>query len=537
MSVRKLTRGAFLFISVFVLVVVLGQSANAQKKGGTLIYMIPASGAPSLDAHRETTFATIHPVAPFYSLLIQVDPRSKLGKKLSGDLAESWKVSKDKKTYTFKIRRNVQFHDGTPLKARDIKASFDKMVFPPKGVLSPRKAYFSMVDKIETPNDYTVVFKLKFPSGAFLPAVAMPYNFIYSADQLAKDIKWYESNVLGSGPFKFVEYISGSKMVGKRNENYYIKGLPYLDGFEAIFAKKQNVQVQAIRGGRAHSMFRGLPPAAKKDLERAMGNKVRSQQSTWNCALYATVNTHKKPFDDIRVRQALNLAVDRWGGSKYLSQIAIVKTAGGVVFPSHPLAPSQKQLESLPGFSRNLKKSRAEARRLLKEAGIPKGFKFVLHNRNTDQPYKIVGTWLIDQWRQVGLNVEQWVQPTSAFYKTLRTKPVPDFDVSMDFNCQAIVNPTLDVSKVISWDRSPANNGAYIDRELDKMFDAQLQESNTKKQKDILWKFQQRVSDQAIYLHTLWWHRTIVHSSKMKYWEVTPSHYLNMGLAHVWLDQ
>ena len=88
--------------------------------------------------------------------------------------------------------------------------------------------------------------------------------------------------------------------------------------------------------------------------------------------------------------------------------------------------------------------------------------KFELHNRGVDQPYKIVGTWLIDQWKQVGVKVTQQVQPTGPFYDTLRKKK--DFDVSIDFNCQAVVNPLLDVAKFLSDDKSGNQYGGYKDR-------------------------------------------------------------------------
>lgn len=233
--------------------------AVAQKRGGTLVYMVPASGAPTLDGHRETTFATVQPTAPYYSLLIRVDPRSKLGKDIGGDIATDWKVSADKLTYTFNLKKGVKFHDGSTLTSKDVLATWQRIVFPPEGVVSARQAFFAMVDTITAPDDHTLVFKLKFASGAFLPAVAMPFNYIYSANLLAKDQHYFEKNVMGSGPFQLVEFVPGSKLVGKRFDGYHVAGLPYLDGIEAIYAPKQNVQVQAIRGGRAHSMFRGLP--------------------------------------------------------------------------------------------------------------------------------------------------------------------------------------------------------------------------------------------------------------------------------------
>ena len=511
-------------------------SALAQKRGGTLIYMVPASDPPSLDGHQEETFATIQPTAPFYSLLIQVDPRSKGGKDITGDLATDWKVSPNGKTYTFNLRKGVTFHDGSPLTAKDVVASLLHFIFPPEGVISPRKAQYPMVDKIEAKGDHTVVIQLKFPSAAFIPALAAPYNYVYKAEILAKDPNWYKMNVMGSGPFKFVSYTTGDKVVGVRNENFYVKGQPFLDGFEAIFAPKETLQVQAIRGGRAHSMFRGFPPAARDELLRTMGNAVTEQESTWNCGLYAVINPFIKPFDDKRVRHAMNLALDRYSGSEFLSKVAIVKTVGSAVFPSSDLAPSKEQIESLVGYSHDIAASRKKARELLREAGVPEGFHFVLINRNTDQPYKYVATWLIDQWRQVGLNVEQQVLPTPAFYAQLRSKP-PTFQTSMDFNCQSIVNPTLDISKFLSEERSDQNYAKYTDTVLDDLFDRQLKEPNHAKQKELIWQFEKRLNDDSYYLTTFWWHRTIVHSSKMKWWEVTPSHYLNMQLAQVWLDQ
>ena len=274
------------------------------------------------------------------------------------------------KTYTFKIRKGVKFHDGSPLTAKDVLASFQRIIFPPQGVSSARQAQFSMVESVTAPDDETVVFKLKYPSGAFIPALATPFNFIYSKAKLDADQHWYEKNVMGSGPFMFEAREAGAFVKGKRNPNYYHQGKPYLDGFEAIFAKTQTLRVQAIRGDQAAVEFRGFPPKSRDDLVAALGKDITVQESDWNCVLLVTPNHKKKPFDDVRVRRALTLAVDRWGGSKDLSKIAIVKAVGGVVFPGHPLAATKAELEQIAGYWPDINKSRAEAKRLLKEAGV-----------------------------------------------------------------------------------------------------------------------------------------------------------------------
>jgi peptide/nickel transport system substrate-binding protein len=509
--------------------------AAGPTKGGVLKYVVPAE-PPSYDGHRETTFALIHPIAPFYSLLIRVDPTVPYNGKFVCDLCtEMPKPTDDGKTYTFKLRNGVKFSDGSDLTAKDVVATYNKIIFPPKGVASARKAFYVSVASVSAPDDHTVVFKLKYPSGAFIPALANPYNFIYSKAILDKDMHWYEKNVMGSGPFIWDGREAGAFIKGKRNPNYYIKGKPYLDGFEAIFAKKQSLRVQAIQGDRAAIEFRGFPPKSRDDLVKALGKKITVQESNWNCVLIVTPNHQKKPFDDVRVRRALTLAIDRWGGSKYLSNIAIVKAVGGVAFPGHPLAATKEELQQLAGYWPDINKSRAEAKKLLKDAG-QEHLKFTLNNRGVDQPYKIVGTWLIDQWKQVGLQVDQRVQPTGPFYATLRKKK--DYDVSLDFNCQAVVNPLLDVSKFISDDVSGNQYGGYKDRELDKMFTAMNQSGDPKEQRAIMRKFEKRALDeQANAFITLWWYRIIPHRSYVKGWYITPSHYLNQQLDNVWIDQ
>ncbi|MGH2625883.1 MAG: ABC transporter substrate-binding protein, partial [Anaerolineales bacterium] len=176
--------------------------AQQPRSGGTLNYIVEAE-PPSFDAHRETTFAMLHPIRPHYNLLVKFDLPNY--PKVVGDLAESWTISKDGKTYTFKIRQNVKFHDGAVLTSRDIKATYDKIIFPPEGIISARQAIYHMVTAIQAPDPATVVFTLKFASPGFLENVASPFNWIYKAEILARDMRFYERNVMGTGPFRFVE--------------------------------------------------------------------------------------------------------------------------------------------------------------------------------------------------------------------------------------------------------------------------------------------------------------------------------------------
>jgi peptide/nickel transport system substrate-binding protein len=513
---------------------VLPVQAAAPRNGGELVFPVP-SEMPSYDGHREETFGLMHPLGPFYNTLLRVDPNDKSGTKPVPSLAESWTESEDGKTYTFKLRRGVKFHDGAEMTSRDVKASYDKIIFPPPGVGSTRKGQYVAVEAVEAPDPYTVRFRLKYASGSFLAGIASPWNFIYKADILAKDPHWYEKNIMGTGPFTFVEHVKGSHVVGKKNPNYWDKGKPYLDGFRAIFMRESAAQVAAVRGERAHIQFRGFTPKDRENLKAALGDKITVQESAWDCTLPVAINHEKKPFDDKRVRRALSLALDRHQASKALSQIAIVKEVAGVQVPGTPFATPPEELNKLAGYSPDIEKSRAEAKRLLKEAGIPEGFSFTFTNRGIPMPYEPIGVWLIDQWRRIGLNVQQRVIEPATYYSVIRKG---DAEVFIDFQCGYIVEPDLDMYKFLSTSRNPANYGRYSDPVLDALYDQQSRETNVEKRKQLVRQFEKRLLDEeAHYLMTLQWHRIIPHSSKVKGWTVTPSHYLNNTLDTVWLDE
>src|SRR5437016_7322899 len=408
------------------------------------------------------------------------------------------------RTYAFPIRGDVKFEDGSGLTAFDVAASWKKIVDPPEGVISARRGYYSMIETVEAPDAKTVVFRLKYATSDLLPALVDPYAFIYKKDILDKDPRWFEKNIMGSGPFHFSSYETGQSISGTRNPDYYHKGLPYLDGFTGIFADKQALRVSAIRGDRAAIEFRGFPPATRDELVAALGDQITVQESDWNCGNPITPNHKRKPFDDVRVRRALTLAIDRWRGAPALSKLSVMKTVGGVGFPGSPRAATKEELEQIAGFWPDIEKSRAEARRLLKEAGA-EGLTFELLNRNVDQPYKFNGTWVIDQWSKIGVQATQRVVPTGPWFAALRAG---DFGVGLAGNCHGIVNPPIDVETYLPRSVSTANYGYYEDPQELAIYEEMLHETDAKKQHALMFQYAKRVmDDEAHFAFLLWWNR------------------------------
>jgi peptide/nickel transport system substrate-binding protein len=505
--------------------------AQTPKRGGTLNFAVSAE-PPNYDCHANSSFAFIHPVRPHYSTLLKFDPENY--PKIIGDLAESWTVAKDGLTYTFKIRQNVKFHDGSTLTSADIKASYDRIRDPQGGAKSLRKAAYDDITSIDTPDAQTVVVKLKKPNASMLANFASPWDCIYSAAKLKQDPKWPERNIMGTGPFTFVEHVAGSHWTGKRFDQYFEKGKPYLDGYRAVFISGAPM-VNALASGQVMAEFRGQSPADRDRIMKSLGDKAVVQESPWVCSLVVSFNTKKKPFDDARVRRALSLAIDRWAGSQALSKIALVRDVGGLLRPGYDLAASEKELTSYPGFSKDINASRAQAKKLLQEAG-QSNLAFTLTNRNVKMPYEPVGVFLIDQWRQIGINVKH-EQLDTRLYLAAQQKDNPTYDAALDFNCDFMDEPNLQLIKFLSDDKSEINYAGYVDRKLDELYDKQSGELDRKKRYALLREFEKYELEQAYIIPTIWWHRIIVHDKRMKGWKITPSHYLNQDLSTVWLDQ
>jgi peptide/nickel transport system substrate-binding protein len=504
----------------------------APRAGGTLTFMVPGE-PPSYDAHREETFALIHPAAPHYNTLLRIDPADPTGTRVVGDLALSWTVSSDRRTYLLKLRRGVKFHDGSEMTSRDVRATYEKIINPPPGITSARKGEYLQIATVQAPEPYLVAFKLKWPSPSFIHSLASPWNWIYKAEILEHDIRWYEKNIMGTGPFIFVEHAKGSRWVGRRNPEYWDRGKPYLDGYQALFLRDDAAQASVIRSGRAHVQFRGFAPAQRDDIVRGLGEKITVQESPWNCGLLVAINHEKEPFHDRRVRRALSLALDRYGAASALSKTAIVREVAGVQVPGSPLATPPAELTKLAGYWRDIRESRSEGRRLLAEAGVPDGFAVVLKNRDIPMPYQHIGTWLVDEWRQIGLKVRHEILDSGQYFKDLRAG---NFELSTDFQCGYVVDPDLDLYKFQSRGRSDSNYGRYMDPVLDDLYVRQSREVNPEQRRRYIRAFEKRLLDEeAHYIYTLQWHRIVPHSSLVRGWTITPSHYLNSQLDTVWL--
>jgi peptide/nickel transport system substrate-binding protein len=502
---------------------------DGPKRGGTLEFAVDAE-PPNYDCHGNVTFAVLHPIAPHYSTLLQFNTANY--PEVEGDLADSWVVSADKRTYTFKLHPNVLFHDGSSLTSADVKASYERIVHPPPGVSSARQVNYSAIDTIEAPDPLTVIFNLKWPEAAMLQNFASQWNSIYSAAQLKEDPLFPNTHVLGSGPFVFVEHVKGDHWTGRRFDRYFRPGRPYLDGYRAHFVTGANV-IKGIEDGRIMAEFRFITPKERDELVSKLGDKVKIYESPTLLSLLLVFNPTRPPYNDIRVRQALSLAIDRWGGAETLSQDTVLKFVGGLMRPGARMATPEDDLVKLPGFAHDIAASRAAAKRLLQEAGAA-GMTVRLHNRNLPQPWLPGGEYVAEAWRAIGLNVD---------HQKLELKPWTtdmehgNFDAAIDFEGDYFDDPTLQLAKWVSRDLSPVNFSGSTDRYLDALFIGQALSADSRERLRIIREFERQALTQAYTVPILWYNRIVPTAPCVKGWNMTPSQYIGQDLADIWLDR
>ena len=517
---------------LFLLCFFIPSAAGAQplpQSGGVLKFAVV--GEPTnYDCHAQSSFSFIHAVRPHYSTLLAIDAAKYPAVK--GDLAASWSISEDRLTYTFKLKNGVRFHDGTALTAEDVRASYERIRRPPQGVNSVRAERYADIASIETPDAQTVVFKLARPNNAMLLHFASPFDCIYRAAKLAEDVKFPERNVLGTGPFVFEAHKPGAQWSGRRNANYHDKGKPYLDGYAALFMPRVHMG-DALAAGDIHAEFRGLAPADRERVARAMGARAAVQESPWACVMVVTFNTAKKPFDRGRVRRALSLAIDRRAGAQALSKVSMVRHVGGLSRPGSAMALSEQELVAQPGFAKDIEASRAQARQQLQEAGVA-DLSFTLTNRLSETLYGPVGDFLVEQWRRIGVTMHHEHLEPRAFLTELRGEP-PVFDAALDFACDHADEPNLQLARYLSHDRTALSMSRHTDRTLDNLFDRLSGEAEIRKRRELVREFERRALRLAYTVPVLWWQRSVVMDRNVRGWQITPSHYLGQDLAEVWL--
>ncbi|MGO8067193.1 ABC transporter substrate-binding protein [Rhizobium leguminosarum] len=305
-------------------------------------------------------------------------------------LAESFTVSPDGLTYTFKLHKGVKFSNGREVVASDVKYSIERAVDPKtqgpgagffgaiKGFEDETGGKTTTLSGIETPDDSTVIFNLSRPDATFLHVLAINFASVVPKEAVEAAAGDFGKKPVGSGTFILKDWTIGQQLVFERNKDYFVKGVPYIDSFKVEVGQEPLVALLRLQKGEVDIAGDGIPPAKFLEIKNSADGAQMIVDGEQLHTGYITLNTKVKPFDNVKVRQALNMAINKDRITRILNGRATPANQ-----PLPPLMPGYDK--SFTGYAYEVAKAKA----LLAEAGYPDGFETVLYSTNTDPQPRI----------------------------------------------------------------------------------------------------------------------------------------------------
>lgn len=486
----------FLALACFALVGVMALSATspagAQKSGG-ILKIQHMDTPPSASIHEEATVSVAVPFMSLYNNLVMFDQNVAKNsfESIVPDLATGWSWSSDGNKLAFKLRPGVKWHDGKPFTSADIKCTFDLLMGKSQQKLrqNPRKAWYSEVNDVTTSGEFEVSFDLKRPQPSLLAMLASGYTPIYPCHVSPADMR---THPIGTGPFKFVEFKANESIKLTRNPDYWKKGLPYLDGIEYTIITNRSTAILAFVAGKFDMTFpTHITIPLLKDIKSQAPNAVCAVEPT-NVSTNIIVNSTSPPFDNIDIRRAMALALDR----KAFVDILFEGQAdiGGTMLPPPQgiWGMPKDKLETIPGYGRDINANREQAKKLMQKAGYgpDKHLAVKVSTRNIAE-YRDPAVILIDQLKTIYIDGELDVVETANWFPKVARK---DYMLGLNLTGNAVDDPDQSFYENYSCG-SERNYTNYCNKEIEKLFDVQSQETDASKRKPLVWDIDKKLQE------------------------------------------
>jgi ABC-type transport system substrate-binding protein len=431
-------------------------------------------------------------------------------------LATSWEAHDQAKTWIFHLRQGVKFHDGTPFNAEAAKFHFDRIADPKTA--SNRLTRVARLEGVDIVDEYTIRFRMKVPFSTWPEIIRDPWACIVSptAVKKLKDHKDYTRHPVGTGPFQFVEYMPDDHILLKRNPNYWGGDVIKFEELEFRPIREATTRLILLEQGKVDlaDIFYGHLDAVKKS------NRIKVDATPMLAIRYIGMNTQKPPFNDVRVRRAVNHAVDR---------NAIVKYAfrGNADPAMGPLPPA------LPVFNREMTKydyDPEKARALLKEAGHTKPIKVNLWG--IDEPDdKVLAETVVEQLRAVGVEIEATFYDRAVYWDKFDPFLEPNgtsyprkegiFDMFIagwvgGESAYGYLDPLFRTG-------SNSNNAFYTNAEVDRLLTEVMATADVAQQEEIFKKIQATIVSDAPWIFTYHTHILKAYNPRITGWKTHPA--------------
>jgi peptide/nickel transport system substrate-binding protein len=529
-SVRALAVAALCWLAAYDV-----SLAGEPKSGGILkLYHRDSPGSASI--HEGASYSFNVPFMPVFNNLVIFNQHVAQNSvdTIVPELAESWAWSDDKKTLTFKLRKDVKWHDGKPFTSADVKCTFDLLMgkSQQKFRQNPRKSWYDQVNNVTTNGDYEASFNLKRPQPALLSLLASGYTPMYPCHVSPAEMR---TKPVGTGPFKFVEFKANESIKLTKNPDYFKKGLPYLDGIEFTIVTNRSTAILGFVSGKFDMTFpTEVSIPLLKDVKSQAPNAICVVEPS-NVSTNIIINSSAPPFDNLDIRRALALALDR----KAFISILFEGQAdiGGTMQPAPAglWAMPKEMLDTIPGYGPDVNANREQARKLMQKAGYgpDKHLQIKVSTRNIPI-YRDPAIILIDQLKTIYIDAELDVVDTAQWFPKVARK---DYSLGLNLTGNAVDEPDQSFYENYSCE-SERNYTNYCNREIEKLFDQQSAETDTDKRKKVVWEIDKKLQEDVA-------RPIILHSRTGTCWQpyvknvtvMSNSSYNGYRYEDVWMDK
>lgn len=465
-------------------------SAFAQESGGTLQILLRGN-PPSGSVHEEATNTVTTAYSPVFNNLVVFDPNDPVNKaeNIQPELATSWSLSSDAKTLTFQLREGVTWHDGQPFTAADVKCTWDTLIGANDVKLRkhPRKSWYWNLKSISAEGDHTVSFHLGQPQPSLLSLLASGYSPVYPCHVSPEDMR---KHPIGTGPFKFEDFKKNELVKLVRNENYWKDGLPYMDGIDWTIIGSRATRTLAFIAGDFDMTFNG-------DLKTALMRDVMEQAPDAICEMVPTgvhvnliVNSEVPPFDNLDLRRAMALSIDRQAFVDILSEGAYTIGTSMQPGPDGVWAMPEEMQNEIPGYGGDVEASRAQARDILAQLGHgpdnPLKINVSTRNFEINREPAII---LIDHLKTVGIEASLEVVESANWFAKIARK---DYSVGLNLTGRGVDEPDVDFFENYACG-SQRNYTGYCNPELQTLFEKQSSLTDLEERKALVWQIDQKL--------------------------------------------
>ncbi|MER3420734.1 MAG: hypothetical protein C4290_09525, partial [Chloroflexota bacterium] len=493
--------------------------------GGVISQRLP-NDPDRLDAHQSTTYVSVWPHAPCFNQLVQFDPAKPQNRpdEIIPDLATRWEQP-DAQTVVFKLKPGVKFHDGSDFTSEDPKTQIEWIKNPPAGKVSPRQAALDAIAKIETPDPLTLTLTLSRPNPSLLMNLASHYFTIGQAKDILANGE-IGPKLIGTGPFKLKQYERGNFIELEKNSSYHVPGRPYLDGLKFFIVRDYSTALTNFIQGQ-YQLFYGLEfvPSDAERAARESGGKIEVVRVLSTLRDIVFPNARRKPYDDIRVRQAISLAIDRDAAIKIIKEGAGKR--GGYLLPGGAWAIAEQELRQYDGYDKpNIEK----AKQLLQQAGVSTPLEAVAWSRTDFKPF---AEFVKDQLAKIGITVNLNLADTATSQPKLQQG---EFDIGPWLIAINVDDPDA-VFAEISTSKAVRNWSNVKDSQIDALFDKQTVTVDFQERRKIVQELEKKAL--SLYQVTVLQFQELVFGQAKTVRNMTfhASLYTNRRMENVWLAQ